>query len=333
MMRPKLTLLTATTTLALLTIPTAAEEAAGQRPEPPKAPSGLRILKVESDLPAVPSRFQVEIRRTPRVVRATDVNGIGVQNSRHETVATVEDMAVDVETGRLVLLILSHGSITSAAVPPGAFRNVGSKILRLDSDTEKLSAAPRFDFSNWKESTRTIHIMEAYRYFGQEPFFGSVELSSDPNSSSLPLLGEIERASKVIGTTVRNPANEKLGTVDNLIVDLERGQLVYLILGSGGSVGVGELLNAIPPQAFSYNSARDTLQLNATRDDLERNPGFNKSAWPDLGSAQYLRTVYRAYRIEPDCTSHAPAAPAPPQLTPLTQRGNAGNLEVTRRTR
>ncbi len=63
----------------------------------------------------------------------------------------MEDLAVDVESGRIVQVILSTGGFigigdTLTAVPPGALHHdVAQKVLHLDADKEKLKSAPKFE--------------------------------------------------------------------------------------------------------------------------------------------------------------------------------------------
>src|SRR6267142_7056328 len=64
-------------------------------------------------------------------------------------------------------------------------------------------------------------------------------------------LGQIERANKLIGTQVQSSDNQKLGKIDNIIVDLESGRILYAVVGSGGILKVGERRFAVPPALFS----------------------------------------------------------------------------------
>src|SRR4029453_3149468 len=55
-----------------------------------------------------------------------------------------------------------------------------------------------------------------------------------------------------IGMTVNNFQDEKLGKVDDLAVDVESGRIVQVILSTGGFIGIGDTLTAVPPGAFTY---------------------------------------------------------------------------------
>src|SRR5258706_4597767 len=72
--------------------------------------------------------------------------------------------------------------------------------------------------------------------------------------------GYVERVNKLIGKQVLGSDNQKLGKIDNLVLDLESGRVLYAIVGSGGVLGAGEKRFAVPPSAFT--EVNGTLQFN-----------------------------------------------------------------------
>src|SRR6187401_2906735 len=109
--------------------------------------------------------------------KASEIIGMTVENYQGEKLGNVEDVAVDVESGRIVQLILSTGGFagirdTQTAVPPGALHHdVAKKVLHLDADKEKLSGAPKFETAKWAECCDSNHLSAVYGYYGQEPAF------------------------------------------------------------------------------------------------------------------------------------------------------------------
>ncbi len=82
------------------------------------------------------------------------------------------------------------------------------------------------------------------------------------------------RASKLIGTSVVNTANETVGDVNEIVLGKD-GKVAAVIIGVGGFLGMGER-----EVALSFNSLqmrrdqRDNLVLviNATKDGLKSAP-------------------------------------------------------------
>jgi sporulation protein YlmC with PRC-barrel domain len=285
-----------------------------------------------------------QAERLGQVVKASDVIGKEVKNRQDEKLGKVEDMAVDVETGRIIQVIVSSGGVLGVgdrvvAVPPTAFTcEPPHPTLRLDATKDKLKGAPEVDLSKWDDLTQTNRVLEGYRYFGKEPYFTGTRRSNEPRYSTTGY-GTIERASKVIGAAVKNQTDEKLGKVDNLMVDLEAGRIVHVILSSGGFLGVGDDLTPMPPSAFRYTATDNILVAKATKDALTRGPRFKTSEWPDFGDASYSAGVYRAYEVEPyfdvnaDNTRRNVRDRDGRNLTPVDQGTSEADVDMTRRIR
>ena len=93
-------------------------------------------------------------------------------------------------------------------------------------------------------------------------------MSENEANKSWARLSDVQKASKVMGTPVKNLQDEKLGKVENLMVDLSAGRIVAVVISSGGFIGIGDELSAVPPAALRFNTERDTLQLDASKEML-----------------------------------------------------------------
>jgi hyperosmotically inducible protein len=109
-----------------------------------------------------------------------------------------------------------------------------------------------------------------------------------------------------MGTPVNNLQDEKLGKVENLLVDLTAGRIVTVIVSSGGFLGMGDELSAVPPTTLRFTADRDTLQLDASKEMLASAPHFKANQWPNFNERSYTHGVYRAYNIEPYFTDAGP---------------------------
>src|SRR3954469_22726890 len=63
--------------------------------------------------------------------------------------------------------------------------------------------------------------------------------------------GQVERWSKLKGREVIGTDNQKLGKLEDTVVDLTSGHILYAIVGSGGVLGAGEKKFAVAPGAFT----------------------------------------------------------------------------------
>jgi sporulation protein YlmC with PRC-barrel domain len=103
---------------------------------------------------------------------------------------------------------------------------------------------------------------------------------------------------KLTGLNVRNSAGEKLGTVEDLVMNIQDGKVQYLALSVGGVLGIGDKLFAVPFQETKFIHDKDELYvvLDIAKEKLEQAPGFDKSNWPDFADPQWKTQVDNYYR-------------------------------------
>ena len=87
------------------------------------------------------------------------------------------------------------------------------------------------------------------------------------------------RMSKMIGSTVINDKNEKIGTVDDVIADKDKKQLSFAVLQVGGFLGLGGRLVAVPYDSLVIDDAGQKVTLpGASKDELKKLSEFNYPA-------------------------------------------------------
>jgi sporulation protein YlmC with PRC-barrel domain len=84
------------------------------------------------------------------------------------------------------------------------------------------------------------------------------------------------RASKVVGSTVVNEANETVGTIDDLIIT-PTANVPFAVLSVGGFLGIGTKYVVVP---FSSLQVKDKQMVlpGATKDSLMSLPEFKYSS-------------------------------------------------------
>jgi len=101
------------------------------------------------------------------------------------------------------------------------------------------------------------------------------------------------RISKILGTDVRNKTGDKIGEVRDLVVD-GSGTIRLAIVSTGGFVGVGDRLHAVPWDALALGP-KDDLILDIDKGRLQAAPGFTSRTWPNLGDDRWLADNRRFY--------------------------------------
>jgi hypothetical protein len=81
------------------------------------------------------------------------------------------------------------------------------------------------------------------------------------------------RASKLINTSVTNDSNERIGTLDDIVIGQDR--ILFAILQVGGFLGIGGKLVVAPYQALQISDdGRKVVLPGASKDELKKLPEF-----------------------------------------------------------
>jgi sporulation protein YlmC with PRC-barrel domain len=249
-----------------------------------------------------PSADTVKFGQQP--CRVSEIIGSQIKNYQGHKVGAVKDLAVDLDNGRIVEVIVDQGgswggSKPVVAVPPDSFLVAGDgKTLFCSADKDMLAGAPVVEMSRWNDSMQPSRVEDVYRHFGLKPYFLTRELM--PQDASHPVtqpLGEVKRASQLLGLSTVNRRGERLGNVQDLIADLPLGRAAEFIVDTGGFLGIPGELSADPPQAMRLNSD-NTLTLDTTKETLLKAPHFSAGAWPEFDRGQII-AVYQAYHVPP----------------------------------
>jgi sporulation protein YlmC with PRC-barrel domain len=103
-------------------------------------------------------------------------------------------------------------------------------------------------------------------------------ISKAPESST-------HKANEMIGASVQNKSGEKLGTVRDLAFELPAGRLAYVIIASGGILGLGADYHAAPPKTFSHDSSTPRiLTVDIAKDRWDASPKFKKDQLTGLNA-------------------------------------------------
>ena len=101
------------------------------------------------------------------------------------------------------------------------------------------------------------------------------------------------------GDTVRNDADEKLGELIHIMIDVPTGRVAYGVLSVGGFLGIGDKLFAIPWKALRLDTAIHGFRLNVSKEKLEAAEGFDPDAWPTMADQQWAERIHSYYEAEP----------------------------------
>ncbi|HZW02363.1 MAG TPA: PRC-barrel domain-containing protein [Anaerolineaceae bacterium] len=113
----------------------------------------------------------------PEVLSATTLIGDQVVNTRGEDLGKLEEIMIDLFSGRVAYAVLSFGGFLGIgsklfAIPWSALTvNTRDKNVVLDIEKSVLENAPGFDKDNWPKTTDENWLIGIYEYYGFKPYW------------------------------------------------------------------------------------------------------------------------------------------------------------------
>ena len=111
--------------------------------------------------------------------------------------------------------------------------------------------------------------------------------------------GALVSANKVEGTTVKNPAGEKLGSIEEIMIDKRSGKVAYAVMSFGGFMGLGEEYYTLPWGVLKYNVELDAYELNLSEDQLRGAPRRSAEGHDASYDREWEEHVHRYYNATP----------------------------------
>lgn len=102
-------------------------------------------------------------------------------------------------------------------------------------------------------------------------------------------------ASKLNGDDVYNPRGEKLGSIKEIMLDIQNGKVSYAVLSFGGFLTMGAKLFAVPWNALKVDLINKRFVLDIDESRLKTAPGFDTDHWPNMADQAWAKNVYTHY--------------------------------------
>ncbi len=109
-------------------------------------------------------------------------------------------------------------------------------------------------------------------------------------------------ASKVKGTAVYNDAGDKIGTVEDIVLDKQSNRIMFAALGFGGFLGAGEKYYPVPWSMLDYDENKGGYVVPLDKNRIEKAPAYDlKDLTKHDGSMGNIREeTYNYYNINRD---------------------------------
>ncbi len=237
--------------LAFVTFPLAAQPAqqpgAPGSPEQPGLPGQPEVVQ-----PGIPGQEPASDQEQfgelpPNLHRVSELSDLSISDDRGAEIGSVEDVVITPD-GRISHLIAGLDGFRD--LEPGRY---------LVSADRLAPERNRITLRETQQSVRIENDDQIRRQIGQGAIL----------------------ASRLMEFDVMGSNGDSIGSIEDIVVDLQEGSVAYVALGSGGFLGLGEDLFAVPFDELQIDANRDTVSVDATEDQLEQAGGFSRANWPE----------------------------------------------------
>jgi len=188
-------------------------------------------------------------------------------------------------TGKAVAALYSSSDNQVIPVPARSFWTATMNKIMVNADRKKLKGAPGIAKSDLGRALEPSGLKPAFDYFGQE-------LPDVPKPGS----GALWSAAALIQQSLLSQSGQPLGEVEDLMLDLPVGQIVYLVIRPAGGADAQIARYLVPPQAVRADTSSRGLKLQADQAHFLAGPRFQKEYWTDTSRPELRAAVLQHYR-------------------------------------
>jgi sporulation protein YlmC with PRC-barrel domain len=221
------------------------------------------------------------------IFKASALTGLPVRNAKNENLGKLEDQVVT-KDGRFVYGILSHGGVAGIgdklfAVPPSQLvltdmpGNREKKEFLVNVDKSVLDGNPGFNEKDLPTAPSSVFMA------------GGVSRIAAAYAST-----DLWRVRKLTGMNVKNTAGEDVGKVNDIMVSLKDGKIVYAWLAYGSRLTGSAKYFAVPWDAMEMKSLSGkptdvNFVVDVTKATLDSAAGHDKDHFPSEADKQMFK--------------------------------------------
>jgi len=114
-------------------------------------------------------------------------------------------------------------------------------------------------------------------------------------AQSVTKLNTSFRSDQLVGTAVRNPQDEVLGSVDDIVLNPRTGEFAYLVVARGGIFGIGKKYVPVPWEHLKTTVGVTVLVLDTSKKAMDKAPQMEKDHFSPQGRYAEMSAKLDAY--------------------------------------
>lgn len=240
--------------------------------------------------------------RVGNLVRGTDLIGTKVRNAQGDKLGKVKDLVFDDNEDAIYYVVLESGG-NYYPIPWSAFKTERDMFM-LNLSERAFERAPfieELDLDDLRSAECRGRVREFYsRYIPQARYIESEEPAERT--------ADIRRAAQaprlylyrdVVGLDVQNPKGKSLADLEDIVIDVRKGNFAYGLVSYGGFWGIGEKTAAVPWQSLIVQPHEGVAKSDNISEHTLRAFVIDKNDMKTLIEPKFARDIHQMYGTEP----------------------------------
>lgn len=234
-----------------------------------------------------------DAQKQAELQRCSQLIGAKVQTEDGENCGKIENLALDLQSGRPVYCIINANGVSGMKdklipVPFKAlkFSEGRQPTIKTNVNKQRLQEAPDFNASGWStigdpKWGRTVH----------------QHYSVNPDFDDQP--ARLVKATECIGMAVNGKQREDIGQVEDLLIDPRTDTIPFAVITLQRGKNADKMY-LVPWQVVDVRGGGDrTLVLNIEKQRITEAPSFERGNWPSLADSRSFDRIYSHYNVQP----------------------------------
>jgi len=230
-----------------------------------------------------------------QMARVNELYGYQIVSSDNQKIGKLNNMMIDLETGRILYCVIGTSKGRVGVAPEIFDVTPASKELHISVPKAKIDSAPQFsaEADTPTEWGKAGFVDQVYQYFGQRAWW------QGNGPANVGIFHNVHKSSDLLGMKVEDVSNQSLGKVQNVIVNLRGGRVLYVLLAPDSRLKLASALYPLPPQALTPSADGKNLVSGIDQQKLASAPHFDSKSPPNFSDRTYASQVYQYYGKQP----------------------------------
>jgi len=254
------------------------------------------------------------------VTSAEQLVGRDIQSNDGKQAGSLDGLMVDLSKGDVIYALIASGGDLDIGndriVVPYRIIQAPShdddSPLMVNQSLDKIKKGKRIVETRFTELSNAEQVPEIYGPYGIAMPYGYVAPPSTQRTehpyryvlirpNGLTMMGAPDRtlAQKIRGSVVQRMNGDTIGTVDQVMINPNNGRIPYLLLSSGGFLGIGNDWVPVPPEAVTWSADKNAFVMNDANVKPEAMQLLHKTDLPAGVQRSELEALYDRFGLQP----------------------------------